>query len=227
MLSCDCSTGPGGPPPGVNPLALLRRRLPSGALLLGRLLRRPLLRRPLLRSRLLRRPLLRGRLLRRPLLRSRLLGCALLRRPLLYGLSGPRSCLLDWTHIAAFRQRFLVGAAFEGLVVLDDALLAGAAFLAAPLFRNSFHVELAENLTAFEAGILTATPVRGLRPVRARRCVAENEPSWGSVTLSPDFTAERSVPTNASSTRSASRLTTSASLATRSTSSDLFKCCLL
>src|SRR5437588_6672305 len=185
----DCSTDPGGPPPGAGQLALLGR----GPLLGGPLLRSRLpLRRPLLRGRLPGRALPGCRLPCRRLLGRRLLGRRLLGRPLfcgplLDGLSGPRSCLFDWTHIAAFRQRFLVGAAFEDLVVLDDAFLAGAAFLTAPLFRSSFHVELAENLTALEAGILTAAPVRGLRPVRARRCVAENEPSWGSATLSPDF----------------------------------------
>src|SRR2546421_5126331 len=160
MPCCDCSTDPGGPPPGMGQLALLGGPLLGGPLLRSRLL----LRRPLLRGRLLPRRALPGcrlpcrRLLCRRLLSRRLLGRPLFCGPLLDRLSGPRSCLLDWTPIAAFRQRFLVGAAFEDLVVLDDALLAGAAFLTAPLFRSSFHVELAGNLTALEAGILTAAP---------------------------------------------------------------------
>src|SRR5207253_4579042 len=87
----------------------------------------------------------------------------------------------------------------------------------------SFHEELAENLTALEAGILTAAPVRGLRPTRAFRCVTENAPSSGHETLSPDRTPARSTSLNALSTRSASAFATPASLATLSRSSVLFK----
>src|SRR5436305_6591790 len=138
---------------------------------------------------LLGRPLLRGRLLlRSALARRRLSGCRLacrallgrrllLRRgPLLGRLPGTRRCLLRRTHVAAFRQRLAlrVAVAFEGDVLFDEAFRAGAAlFPTVPplLFRNSFHEELAENLTALEAAILTAAPVRGLRPVRAVRGV--------------------------------------------------------
>ena len=129
--------------------------------------------------------------------------------------------------VAAFRQRLAlrVAVAFEGDVLFDEAFRAGAAlFPTVPplLFRNSFHEELAENLTALEAGILTAAPVRGLRPLRAFRCVTENAPSSGHDTLSPDRTAPRSTSLKALSTRSASAFATPASLATLSRSSVLF-----
>jgi len=129
--------------------------------------------------------------------------------------------------VAAFRQRLAlrVAVALEGDVLFDEAFRAGAAFfLAVPplLFRNSFHEELAENLTALEAGILTAAPVRGLRPTRAFRCVTENAPSSGHEILSPDRTPARSTSLNALSTRSASAFATPASLATLSRSSVLF-----
>jgi hypothetical protein len=118
-----------------------------------------------------------------------------------------------------------VGVAFEGAVFFDDPLLAGAALLATVpplLFRSSFQEELAENFTALEAGIFTAAPVRGLRPVRALRCVTEKPPSSGHETLSPERTAPRKTCLKALSTRSASDFATPASLATLSRSSVLF-----
>src|SRR5262249_7014568 len=79
-----------------------------------------------------------------------------------------------------------------------------------------------ENLTAFEAGMCTGSPVRGLRPVRAERSVRDHAPKPGSVTLSPPETARCTTEMNALTAFSASDLPMPASPATLSTSSDLF-----
>jgi hypothetical protein len=143
----NATKGPHGPFVVRGRLALLGRRpLPGCCLFAGRCLpRRCLLacgrlpRRSLLaRGRLPRRCLLPcGRLPRRCLLArgclpcggllacGRLLSC----RPLLRRLSGARSCLLGWTHDAAFRQRraLRVALAYEGPALSANAFGAGAA----------------------------------------------------------------------------------------------------
>src|SRR5690606_19913614 len=88
-------------------------------------------------------------------------------------------------------------------------------------FSADFSVELAENLRAFDALILTGSPVCGLRPVRAARFVTLNEPKPGHETLSPFLAVLTTVSNRAATVRSASALDTPACEATASMSSAL------
>ena len=56
-------------------------------------------------------------------------------------------------------------------------------------FTAALNLAPAENLTPFDAGIWTISPVRGLRPCRAERCDCDHDPKPGRVTLSPLATA--------------------------------------
>jgi hypothetical protein len=93
------------------------------------------------------------------------------------------------------------------------AARAGAAFLAAALLLAAFLALSASLKPAaglkrmpFEAAIFTGAPVRGLRPVRALRCVGLKLPKPYRVTFCPDRTWSSIVPTKASTASSACRL---------------------
>src|SRR5699024_9128182 len=64
----------------------------------------------------------------------------------------------------------------------------------------AFNFEPAESLTPWPAGISIASPVRGLRPVRAARLVRSTENQPGMVIFSPLETCEAKTSNTASST---------------------------
>src|SRR5437870_1691204 len=125
------------------------------------------------------------------------LGPSAQRRPALAGaffaaaLAGALAALAG----VALAGAFLAGAAFAGaLAALAGAFLAGAlaGALAAAVPRlaatMSLKVAPTANFTPLPAGTLTAAPVRGLRAVRALRCVWLQPPKPGRETFSPFFT---------------------------------------
>lgn len=133
---------------------------------------------------------------------------------------------------------FLAGTFFAGVfTALDTVVFFAAVFFATGLIRLSFFGtsnrvgyafkkslsdDPAVNLMAFAAGIWTASPVRGFRPVRSLRSLLENEPKLGQATLSPPRTADFTVSKNASRTPSTSFFPTPAENDTRSIMSALF-----
>ena len=78
------------------------------------------------------------------------------------------------------------------------------------------------NPGAFEALILIISPVRGLRPLRARRARTENVPNPASLTVSPFFRAFVIASSNPSIAQPAAFLDISAEAATASINSALF-----
>ena len=91
------------------------------------------------------------------------------------------------------------------------------------LFTVSFSSLPALNFGCLDAGILIASPVRGLRPVEAARFATEKVPKPTRRTSSPFFKALLIDSITASSASCAAALVMSAFLATASTSSDLFR----
>ena len=115
---------------------------------------------------------------------------------------------------------FLVPAAEAGRAPPDTTTL-GAPSGVRP-FMTSLNVELAAKLTPLLAGMRTAAPVCGLRPMRAARRVGRKAPKPTTATRRPAFTSLTTVCTNALTAFSASRLANDVVLLIASTSSDLF-----
>ena len=103
--------------------------------------------------------------------------------------------------------------------------LAGAAFFFG--LSSSLSVLLAENFSDFFAVILTASPVRGLRPVRAALSVHLNEPKPKIATSTP-FLRDPAMPSKTASTAWAAAIfEMSAFSDTNATNSVLFNLKLL
>jgi hypothetical protein len=110
--------------------------------------------------------------------------------------------------------------------VLDD-FFAGAfdtfnAGGAALPFRMSLSIPLAAKRTPCVAEMLTGAPVRGLRPIRAPRCVGLKLPKPATTTRRPDRTSFETTWTNAFTASSASRFANDVVFVTASISPDLF-----
>ena len=127
--------------------------------------------------------------------------------------------------MARFLVAFVAFLAGALLAAFLGAAFLGAAALARPLaFMNSLSDVLGVNLIPVDAGMRFGVGSLGeVRPMRADRLTARNEPKPGHATRSPPLAADCTVSKYAPSTRSADRLSTSAFDATASTSSDLFK----
>ncbi|HLN42553.1 MAG TPA: hypothetical protein VK215_08860 [Acidimicrobiales bacterium] len=89
-------------------------------------------------------------------------------------------------------------------------------------FRTSLNVPLAAKRTPRDAETLTGAPVRGLRPMRAPRCVGLKLPKPATTTRRPDRTSFETTWTSAFTASSASRFANDVVLQTASISPDLF-----
>jgi len=101
----------------------------------------------------------------------------------------------------------------------EDSFSAGGA--AFP-FRMSLSIPLAAKRTPRDAEMLTGAPVRGLRPMRAPRCVGLKLPKPATTTRRPDRTSFETTWTTALTASSASRFANDVVLETASISPDLF-----
>jgi hypothetical protein len=119
-------------------------------------------------------------------------------------------------RLATFAVFF--AAALRATDFLDDAFDA-ALFAPARLFNAVLKAEEGVNFTPFDAAILTGTPVRGLRPVRAARAVGVNVPNPKIDTLLPPLVSDFTALMKASTALSARRLSSPVAPATDSTSS--------
>jgi len=100
-----------------------------------------------------------------------------------------------------------------------DTFSAGGAALP---FRMSLSIPLAAKRTPRVAEMLTGAPVRGLRPMRAPRCVGLKLPNPATTTRRPDRTSFETTWTIAFTASSASRFANDVVLVTASISPDLF-----
>jgi hypothetical protein len=100
-----------------------------------------------------------------------------------------------------------------------DTLSAGGATFP---FRMSLSIPLAAKRTPRDAEMLTGAPVRGLRPMRAPRCVGLKLPKPATTTRRPDRTSFETTWTSAFTASSASRFANDVVLVTASISPDLF-----
>jgi hypothetical protein len=111
-------------------------------------------------------------------------------------------------------------------VALDDFFAGGfdtfSAGGATFPFRMSLSIPLAAKRTPRDAEMLTGAPVRGLRPMRAPRCVGLKLPNPATTTRRPDRTSFETTWTSAFTASSASRFANDVVLVTASISPDLF-----
>ncbi|HEY5024289.1 MAG TPA: hypothetical protein VII76_04870 [Acidimicrobiales bacterium] len=123
---------------------------------------------------------------------------------------------LDGRFAAAF---FFAAALDDFFAGADNTFSAGGAAL--PL-RMSLSIPLAAKRTPRDAEMLTGAPVRGLRPMRAPRCVGLKLPNPAITTRRPDRASFETTWTSALTASSASRFANDDVLLTASISPDLF-----
>jgi hypothetical protein len=128
--------------------------------------------------------------------------------------------------VVFFAVAFLAGAAFFAGAFFATVFLAGAAFLAAAFFAGRLPVSTASlnalsgvTRTRRDALMRIASPVCGLRPMRAARSTRANLAKPLIATGSPFATVSVTVSTNAWSAASALRLSVSRRSASSATSS--------
>ena len=137
--------------------------------------------------------------------------------------------------LTAFLVEFLVALVATLFVVLVVAFFAVALddFFAGPVdtfsaggaalpLRTSLSIPLAAKRTPRDAEMLTGAPVRGLRPLRAPRCVGLKLPKPATTTRRPERTSFETTWTSALTASSASRFANDVVLLTASISPDLF-----